>query len=209
MTEFILINKSQTKILSFVKKKSTHKGSVQIVSLYSRKPSTSTDLKWRLNTSLFFSHNIRWVCFLNCMPNNQLRPHLSNGLHPANDPWHPCQILLRCLVFFSFPEYRCGLFIGPIKGAGSHSERKIVQHDYLGLQTPPDGRPHVVDGNHNVSLHAHAQRENHLPLLDSVFSGDGTLNTRKKHNSHNSRIRVDDAPVTCLNASSRLHSSVS
>lgn len=43
---------------------------------------------------------------------------------------------------------------------------------HLGLQTPPDGRPHVVDGNHHVSMHAHTQRENHLPLLDPVFSGD-------------------------------------
>lgn len=42
---------------------------------------------------------------------------------------------------------------------------------YLGLQTPSDGRPHMVDWNHNISLHTHTQRENHLPFLDSVLSG--------------------------------------
>lgn len=42
---------------------------------------------------------------------------------------------------------------------------------YLGLQTPPDGRPHVVNRNNHISLGADAQREKHLSLLDPVFSG--------------------------------------
>lgn len=42
---------------------------------------------------------------------------------------------------------------------------------YLGLQTPSNSRPHVVDWNNNVALHTHTQRENYLPLLDPVFSG--------------------------------------
>lgn len=46
---------------------------------------------------------------------------------------------------------------------------------HLGLQTPSNGRPHVVNGNNNVPLHAHAQRENHLTLLDPVFSGEHSV----------------------------------
>lgn len=49
----------------------------------------------------------------------------------------------------------------------------VLEHEvYLGLQTSSNGRPHVVDGNDDVALHAHAQRENYLALLDPVFSGD-------------------------------------
>lgn len=46
---------------------------------------------------------------------------------------------------------------------------------HLGLQTPSNGRPHVVNGNNNVSLHAHAQRENNLSLLDPVFPGEHSV----------------------------------
>lgn len=53
----------------------------------------------------------------------------------------------------------------------SCSQRELPE-DHLGLQTPPNGGPHVVDGNHHVSLHADTQWENHLPLLDPVFPGD-------------------------------------
>lgn len=46
-----------------------------------------------------------------------------------------------------------------------------VQEVYLGLKTPSNGRPHVVDWNDDVSLHTHAQLENYLTLLDPVLSG--------------------------------------
>lgn len=46
-----------------------------------------------------------------------------------------------------------------------------AQEVYLGLKTPSNGRPHVVDWNDDVSLHTHAQLENYLTLLDPVLSG--------------------------------------
>lgn len=46
-----------------------------------------------------------------------------------------------------------------------------AQEVYLGLKTPSNGRPHMVDRNDDVSLHAHAQLENYLTLLDPVLSG--------------------------------------
>lgn len=53
----------------------------------------------------------------------------------------------------------------------------VLEHEvYLGLQTSSNGRPHVVDGNNDVTLHAHTQRENYLALLDPVFSGDCVKN---------------------------------
>lgn len=45
---------------------------------------------------------------------------------------------------------------------------------YLGLQTPSNGRPHVVNGKNHISLDADAQRKQHLSLLDPVFSGENS-----------------------------------
>lgn len=49
---------------------------------------------------------------------------------------------------------------------------KHTHKPYLGLETPSNGRPHVVNRNDDISLDADAQRENHLSLLDPVFSGE-------------------------------------
>lgn len=56
----------------------------------------------------------------------------------------------------------------------THPQNKSHQL-YLGLETPSNGRPHVVNRNSDVSLHAHSQRENHLTLLDPVFSGEHSV----------------------------------
>lgn len=55
-----------------------------------------------------------------------------------------------------------------------HSQNKSHKL-YLGLETPSNGRPHVVNRNSDVSLHTHAKRENHLTLLDPVFSGEHSV----------------------------------
>lgn len=51
---------------------------------------------------------------------------------------------------------------------------------YFGLQSSPDGRPHVVDWNNDVSLHTHTQRENHFTLLNPVLSGMFVKEKQKK-----------------------------
>lgn len=53
----------------------------------------------------------------------------------------------------------------------THAQNK-AHRLYLGLETPSNGRPHVVNRNNDISLDADAQRENHLSLLDPVFSGE-------------------------------------
>lgn len=45
---------------------------------------------------------------------------------------------------------------------------------YLGLQTPSNGRPHVVNRKNHISLDADTQRKQHLSLLNPVFSGENS-----------------------------------
>lgn len=61
---------------------------------------------------------------------------------------------------------------------------------HLGLQTSSNSRPHVEDRNHHISLHAHTQRDHHLPLLDPVLSGrkHSMQRAMKKQNKNTSTV---------------------
>ena len=58
----------------------------------------------------------------------------------------------------------------------------LVLWSYLRLQSSSDGGPHVIDGDHYITLHTHAQVEHHFGVLDPILSGEDRspkLNSKK------------------------------